>query len=169
VRVVDFQALRVLVADDNAHMRRIIRAILHGLGVREVYEAADGAEAVEQFIAHAPDVVVADWVMPILDGIEMTRMMRDQKSSVNPFVPIIMVSGHSERAKVMAARDAGVTEFMCKPISAKALHDRFLSVVLQPRQFVRTKTFFGPDRRRFIHPNYNGSERRGPAQAAQGV
>jgi two-component system, chemotaxis family, chemotaxis protein CheY len=75
-------------------------------------------------------------------------------------VPIIMLTGHSERTRVTNARDAGITEFMVKPISAKALYQRILNVVVNPRPFVRTKTFFGPDRRRNVNPNYSGPERR---------
>jgi two-component system, chemotaxis family, chemotaxis protein CheY len=75
-------------------------------------------------------------------------------------VPIIMLSGHSEKNRVMQARDAGVTEFLAKPIAAKALYERILSVVLNPRPFIRTATFFGPDRRRNVNPNYFGPERR---------
>jgi DNA-binding response OmpR family regulator len=70
-----------------------------------------------------------------------------------------MLSSHSERQKVLMARDAGVNEFLTKPVSAKALHDRIVSVVMRPRPFVNTKTFFGPDRRRFVMPNFSGSER----------
>jgi hypothetical protein len=60
----------------------------------------------------------------------------------------------------MLARDAGVTEFLAKPISANALYQRVLNIVANPRPFIKTKTYFGPDRRRNVNPNYNGPERR---------
>jgi DNA-binding response OmpR family regulator len=75
-------------------------------------------------------------------------------------VPIIMLTGHSDKKRVMIARDAGITEFLTKPISAKSLYERILNVVLRPRPFVKTKTYFGPDRRRNVNPNYSGVERR---------
>jgi DNA-binding response OmpR family regulator len=75
-------------------------------------------------------------------------------------VPIIMLTGHSEKKRVIAARDAGVTEFLAKPISAKGLYGRILNVVANPRPFIRTKNYFGPDRRRNANPNYSGPERR---------
>jgi len=157
---IDFNHLRFLVVDDNAHMRRIVRTLLHGFGGREVYEAEDGAAGLEGFNGHNPDIVITDWAMPILDGLELTQMIRKPDANANPYVPIIMLSGHSEKNRVMQARDAGVTEFLAKPIAAKALYERILSVVLNPRPFIRTATFFGPDRRRNVNPNYSGPERR---------
>lgn len=157
---VDFTRLRFLVIDDNTFMRRVIRALLHGFGAREVFEAEDGAAGLESFMAHGPDVVVLDWEMPILDGLEVARMIRTPSNSVNPYTPIIMVSGHSEKNRVNQARDAGVNEFLVKPISSKALYDRVFAVVAHPRNFVKTKTFFGPDRRRNSSAQYAGQERR---------
>ena len=107
-----------------------------------------------------PDIVITDWAMPIFDGLELTRMIRQPGANANPFVPIIMLTGHSEKKHVMAARDAGITEFLAKPLSAKALYERILNVVMNPRPFVRTKTYFGPDRRRGVVSNYTGPERR---------
>jgi two-component system, chemotaxis family, chemotaxis protein CheY len=157
---VDFSRLRFLVIDDNTYMRRVFRALLHGFGAREVFEAEDGAAGLEAFMAHGPDIVITDWEMPILDGLEVTRMIRQPGSTTNPFVPIIMVSAHSEKRRVMEARDAGVTEFLAKPISAKGLYQRILNAVANPRPFVRTAQYFGPDRRRANASDYNGPERR---------
>jgi CheY-like chemotaxis protein len=157
---IEFHRLRFLVVDDNMHMRRIVRQLLHGFGSREIFEAEDGAAGLEAFNGHNPDIVITDWAMPILDGLELTQMIRKPDAHANPYVPIIMLSGHSEKSRVMQARDAGVTEFLAKPIAAKALYERILSVVLNPRPFIRTATFFGPDRRRNVNPNYTGPERR---------
>lgn len=157
---VDFTRLRFLVVDDNAFMRRVIRALLHGFGAREVFEAEDGAAGIEAFMSHSPDVVILDWEMPILDGLEVTRMMRTTANTVNAYIPIIMLSGHSEKKRVSQARDAGVTEFLVKPISSKALYDRVYNVVAHPRKFVETKQYFGPDRRRLTNSPYTGPERR---------
>jgi DNA-binding response OmpR family regulator len=107
-----------------------------------------------------PDIVVTDWAMPIFDGLELAQMIRQPGANANPFTPIIMLTGHSEKKRVLAARDAGVTEFLAKPISAKALYQRILSVVVNPRPFIKTKNYFGPDRRRNANPNYAGPERR---------
>ena len=153
---IDFNRLRFLVIDDNAHMRRILRTLLHGFGTREVYEAEDGAAGLEAFTHYMPDIVITDWAMPIFDGLELTQMIRQPGANANPYVPIIMLTGHSEKKRVISARDAGVTEFLAKPISAKALYQRILNVVANPRPFIRTKTYFGPDRRATSTPTMSG-------------
>jgi CheY-like chemotaxis protein len=157
---VEYQRLRFLVVDDNTYMRRILKTLLHGFGAREVFEAEDGASALDAFASHYPDIVFTDWEMPLINGIDMTKLMRCSDNSVNPFVPIIMVSVHSERHRVLEARDAGVTEILVKPLSATALHQRILGVVAHPRAFIKTSSFFGPDRRRTKAGEYTGPERR---------
>ena len=157
---IDFNKLRFLVIDDNAHMRRILRTLLHGFGARDVYEAEDGAAGLEAFTHSAPDIVLTDWAMPIFDGLELAQMIRQPGANANPYVPIIILTGHSEKKRVVAARDAGITEFMAKPISAKSLYQRIVNVVANPRPFIKTKTYFGPDRRRNVNSNYVGAERR---------
>jgi len=157
---VNFSQLRFLVVEDNIHMRRILRTLLHGFGTREVHEAEDGAAGLDAFTHYAPDIVFTDWVMPIFDGLELARMIRQPSGNSNPFVPIIMLTGHSEKKRVVGARDAGITEFLTKPLSAKALYERILNVLAKPRPFIKTMTYFGPDRRRNVNPNYTGPERR---------
>jgi two-component system, chemotaxis family, chemotaxis protein CheY len=157
---IEFNKLRFLLVDDNPHMRRMLRTLLQGFGSREVYEAEDGAGGLDAFTQFTPDIVIIDWAMPIFDGLEFARLIRQPDTNASPFTPIIMLTGHSERRRVAAARDAGVTEFMVKPISAKGLHQRILSVIANPRRFIKTKTYFGPDRRRNSAPNYAGPERR---------
>jgi CheY-like chemotaxis protein len=162
---IDFNRLRFLVIDDNTHMRRIVRSLLHGFGAREVYEAEDGASGLEAFTHYVPDIIITDWVMPIFDGLELTQMIRQPGANANPYVAIIMLTGHSEKIRVTAARDAGVTEFLAKPISAMSLHERIVNTVANPRPFIKTRTYFGPDRRRNVNPNYNGLDRRKGAKA----
>ena len=157
---IEFKRLRFLVIDDNLHMRRILRTLLHGFGARECYEAEDGAAGLELFTQYVPDIIITDWAMPIFDGLELTQMIRQPGANANPYVPIIMLTAHSEKERVTAARDAGVTEFLAKPISAKRLYERIFNVIASPRPFIKTETYFGPDRRRNVSASYNGPERR---------
>ena len=157
---IDFNKLRFLICDDNPHMRRIMRTLLHSFGAREAYESEDGATALEMYSHYVPDIVITDWSMPIFDGLELAQMIRQPESKGNPYAPIIMLTGHSEKRRVTVARDAGVTEFLAKPISAKGLYQRILNVVANPRPFIKTKTYFGPDRRRNTSNAYIGPERR---------
>ena len=87
---IDFNKLRFLVCDDNAHMRRILRTLLHSFGAREVYESEDGATALEMFSHYVPDIVITDWSMPIFDGLELAQMIRQPDANGNPYAPIIM-------------------------------------------------------------------------------
>ncbi len=104
-----------------------------------------------------PDIVFTDWEMPLINGIDMAKLMRCSDNSVNPYVPIIMVTVHSERHRVIEARDAGITEFLVKPLSAQVIHQRVLSVIAQPRPFISgRRPIFGPDRRRTKTAEYNG-------------
>ncbi|MGH7879705.1 MAG: response regulator transcription factor, partial [Candidatus Binataceae bacterium] len=98
---IEFNRLRFLVIDDNAHMRRILRTLLHGFGAREVWEAEDGAAGLESFTHYIPDIVLTDWQMPIFDGLELTQMIRQPGANANPYVAIIMLTGHSEKKRVV--------------------------------------------------------------------
>jgi len=90
-------------------MSRILRTLLHGFGAREVYEAEDGAVGLEAFTHYIPDIIITDWAVPIFDGLELMQMIRQPGANANPYVAIIMLTGHSEKRPVTAARDAGVT------------------------------------------------------------
>src|SRR5258708_14928571 len=155
---IDFNKLRFLVCDDNPHMRRIWGTLMHSFGAREVYEAEDGATALEMYSHYVPDIVITDWSMPIFDGLELAQMIRQPESKGNPYAPIIMLTGHSEKRRVTVARDAGATEFLAKPISANGLYQRLLNVVANPPPFLKTKTYFRPYPPRntsdtYIHPD----------------
>jgi len=155
-----FDFLRALVIEDNAHMRALLRSLMHALGIKQIIECSDGAQGYEELRAKRPDFVLTDLSMKPIDGIEFTKLVRTAKDSPNPYVPIIMVTGHTERPRVEAARDAGVTEFLAKPITASNLLLRIAEIVEHPRSFVRCETYFGPDRRRHHDPDYPGPFRR---------
>lgn len=151
-----FESLRVLLVDDNQHMRAIVTTVLSGVGVKQVRETRDGAEALESLRDWPADLAIVDFQMVPVDGVEFTRMVRNAPDSKNPYLPIIMMTGHSEKSRVFDARDAGVTEFVAKPLTAKAVLDRIQAVIYRPRPFVRTATYFGPDRRRRDDPAFSG-------------
>src|SRR4029078_4436066 len=106
---IDFNRLRFPVIDDNAPMRRILRTLLHGFGARDVYEAEDGAAGLEAFTHYFPDIIITAWPIPSSDALELTQMGRQPGANANPYVAIIMLTGHSEKKRVTAARDAGIT------------------------------------------------------------
>lgn len=141
-------------------MRTLLRALLQSLGVRRVLEAADGAAGFLALRDHKPDIVLTDLSMKPIDGIEFTRKIRLGNDSPSPLVPIIMVTGHTEKARVMAARDAGVSEFLAKPITMQNLQSRLTEIIERPRPFVHCAAYFGPDRRRRKAEDYQGPWRR---------
>jgi DNA-binding response OmpR family regulator len=150
----------ILVVDDNAHMRKLIMEILRAIGIRDAYEANDGAEGLNLMRARRVDLVITDIAMQPIDGVDFVRLIRHAADSPNPTVPVIMVTGHCTVAKVAEARDAGVNEFMAKPVTAKGVLDRISRVIDHPRPFIRTEDYFGPDRRRRADPEYAGARRR---------
>ena len=153
-------SVRVLVADDNAHMRGILVAMLKSLDIGGILEARDGQHAFESLQRWPADIALVDFQMEPVDGIAFTRMVRTAPDTPNPYLPIIMLTGFSEEHRVGKARDAGVTEFLVKPVNAKELLARIQSVIYRQRQFIRTETYFGPDRRRQTAPRYAGPWRR---------
>jgi CheY-like chemotaxis protein len=157
---VGLENVRVLLVDDNQHMRSIVVAVLAGVGIKFVRETRDGVEALAALRDWSPDIAIVDFQMSPTDGVEFTRLVRNDPESKNPYLPIIMMTGHSERSRVLEARDAGVTEFVAKPLTAKHVLDRMKAVILNPRAFIRTETYFGPDRRRRRDPEYAGPLRR---------
>jgi CheY-like chemotaxis protein len=153
-------SLRFLLMDDNHHMRAIVATILRGVGLRHLREASDGAEGLEVLETWPADIAIADFKMAPMDGVEFTRRVR-QPNSRNPYLPIIMMTGFSDRGRIFEARDAGVTEILAKPITASSLLQRIESVIMQPRPFIRTDAYFGPCRRRKEGEAADGVERRG--------
>ena len=155
-----FDRLRVLVVDDNIHMRKLVTTILQAFGVTQIAEADSADRAWQSLRDTNPDVIVLDWVMEGMSGVDLVRMIRSNPQAPNPFVPVIMLTGHTSMDHVRQARDAGVNEFIAKPVSVKTMMSRLVAVIEHPRPYVRTGGFFGPCRRRRSAHEYQGSERR---------
>lgn len=151
--------IKFLVVDDNSFSRVMINRILKQFGAKEVYEASDGADAMDAVKSFRPDIIITDWMMQPIDGMDFVRWLREDKDCPAPFTPVIMVSAFSHLKNVMQARDAGINEFLAKPISAKSLLARIQAVIEKPRHYVRADAYFGPDRRRRGLP-HQGSDRR---------
>ena len=153
-------SVKILLVDDNHHMRVLLTEILRAIGIRHVFEAANGAEALQVLRLQAIDIVMTDLAMQPLDGIDFVKLVRNSADGPNPMVPVVMITGHSTLRRVAEARDVGVTEFLSKPVTARGVIDRITRVIDHPRPFVRTADYFGPDRRRRADPSYDGPYRR---------
>ena len=144
-------------------MRTLFRQTLRELGIPNIYDANNPEVGYEQFMGFKPDILFIDWA-PSFDGLNLVQSIRRGENSPDPFVSIIMVSAYTETNQIKEARDAGVTEYLVKPVSAKRFYDRIVAVIDNKRPFVRIETFFGPDRRRLNRP-YGGEERRAENRA----
>lgn len=151
--------ISVLIVEDNLPMLEIAKSLLLAFGVGHVITAQNGEIGYKRYCEFNPDIVIADWMMKPVDGISLTRIIRNDPRSPNPYVPIILMTGFSEKRRVFQARDAGVTEFLVKPFNARDLYKRLVQVIERPRQYVKAEDFFGPDRRR-SHSSYDGPRRR---------
>jgi len=155
-----FDRLRILVVDDNQHMRKLVVTILQAFGCTQIVECVDAEHAWSSLAEANPDVILLDWQMSGMTGLDFIRKVRNSPDSPNPFVPVIMLTGHTHIDHVRLARDAGANEFLAKPVSVKAILSRLMSVIEHPRPFVRSKSYFGPCRRRRAVDDYPGPERR---------
>lgn len=155
-----FELIKILLVDDNHHMRVLLTEILRAIGVKHVFEAADGAEALQLMRTHQVDIVMTDLAMQPLDGIDFVKLLRNSPDSPNQMCPVIMITGHSTARRVGEARDAGVNEFLAKPVTARGVIERIGEIVEHARPFVRVADYFGPERRRKSDPHYQGPWRR---------
>jgi CheY-like chemotaxis protein len=144
------QAASVLIVDDNQFMRKVVRTLLMNVGVKNVYEAADGIAALEHIRMFEPDLVILDWELPLLTGPELARIVRSPGVFPKPDVPIIMLTGYGERWRVIEAAKLGINEFLIKPVSAKTLRDRMVSILARPRASVQIGDYYGPMPRKLI-------------------
>ena len=142
------QGLDILIADGNAYMRRLTRSMLMNLGAKSVKEAADGLAALETIREDDPDIVLLDWDTPVLNGMEVMRIVRSPGVFPRPNIPIIMLTERAHHSAVTAAMRAGVHEFLIKPTSPKALRERLMSIVFKPRPMMQLGELYVPKPRR---------------------
>ena len=155
-----YDLLKILLVDDNQHMRRLLAEILRAVGVSSIREAGDGSEGLQMMRKFEIDLVMTDLSMRPMDGVEFVRLLRNSPDSPNPMAPVVMVTGHSTMTRVNEARNAGVSEFLTKPLTAKGVLERLHQAIEHPRPYVRCPGYFGPDRRRRVDPAYAGPRRR---------
>ncbi len=136
--------LTILVVDDNSHMRKITRTMLTNLGAKSVFEASDGISALDTIRSADPDVMVMDWEMPGLSGPDVLRIIRSPEVSPKPALPVIVLTPFPQRRCVTEAIQLGAHEFLVKPTSPKALHDRLISIIAKPRPMVRLGQYYVP-------------------------
>jgi CheY-like chemotaxis protein len=141
--------LKVLIVDDEASMRKVTRALLQSIGIHDLYEASNGTRGLDLICVRAPDIVILDWEMPSPNGPEFMRRVRSPGNFPLPDVPVIMLTGYSERSRVVEAVNLGVNEYLLKPVSATALLARIVSILKKPRRMLKRGDYYGPEPRKY--------------------
>jgi two-component system chemotaxis response regulator CheY len=141
------ERLKVLVVDDEPSMRKVCRALLQVIGIRDIHDAPDGRSGLQAICTHTPDLVLLDWEMPSPNGPEFMRLLRSPGTFPLPDVPVIMLTGHSERSRVVEAVRLGVNEYLLKPVSSTGLLARIVSILVKPRPMIQQGDYYGPEPR----------------------
>jgi two-component system, chemotaxis family, chemotaxis protein CheY len=116
---------KVLVVDDSGTMRKIILRSLNALGVTDVVEAGDGSDGLEAFKANQFDIVLTDWNMPRMTGLELLKAIRATESTV----PVILITTEAEKGRVLEAVQAGVSDYLVKPFETEGLRAKLQKFV----------------------------------------
>jgi CheY-like chemotaxis protein len=141
----DFSKVKTLVVDDSAAMRRLIIALLNAIGFERIDQAKDGLDGWESFKNKSHQLVICDWYMGGRDGLQLVSKIRLDKASPNRFAHIMMLTGYSERFRVQMAIDAGVHDFLCKPVTPENFYKRIYRLVDDTRDFIAIGPYFGPE------------------------
>lgn len=150
----------VLIADPDEKIRQLVRDVLANAGFQNIHQTDNGRQAIDFLESQNIDLLITDWRMTPVNGIQLIDYVRKDENSPNPYLPVIMLTGKAEAKDVVKARDSGVTEFLVKPFTAKSLFERLVLIVDNPRRFILADDYRGPDRRRRMDIPPNGKERR---------
>lgn len=142
------RGVSIVVADPDPHVGRVLADMLRNLGFGKVIHVDTGAKALELVKMQQADILITEWALPKMDGIDLVSYLRRSDISPNHSLPIIMVTARAERQDVEQARDAGVTEFVVKPFTTRKVFSRIEEIVDKPRGTIFCPTYVGPNRRR---------------------
>ncbi|QFT32772.1 MULTISPECIES: response regulator [Stappiaceae] len=153
----DLSKISCLIAEDNAHMRAIMRSILTGFGIRATFEASDGAEALELVVDRKPDIVLCDWVMCPFGGNEFLRILRGDRDPLISTTPVLIVTAHAKRATILEAVGIGIHGFVAKPVSPAVLYNHIGETLERQDLNGRSKGVLGPGHQK-LHRKLNLSD-----------
>ncbi len=159
----NLERLKILIVEDVPPMLGILQEILKAFGARDIISAQNGKKAYELLKHEKPDLIITDWHMPDMDGMELTRKIRVSGDSPNRQIPIIMITGFCSPRRISEARDMGTNEFLAKPFTSNDLIKRIMHCIHNPREHVITEQFVGPDRRRKQTDGANITQKRSKA------
>lgn len=155
----NFEKMRILHVDANRFMHDITVTILNAMHISEIRYAATPEEARTLINEFPPDLLMTELLLEPEDGFSFINGLRRNRNNDISFLPILAISSLNTMESVIRARDAGVSEFLAKPVSVKLLHDRLVWMIEKPRPFIKADGFVGPDRRRAMR-GYPGTDKR---------
>ncbi len=139
--------LVILIADPNSYLRRIVNGMLRGFGANKVVEVENSSALFQALSGGKIDILLCDMQLPPHGGLKLTRTIRRNSDNENRTMPILLMSGDTSEMTIKNARDSGANIVVAKPMSPSGLYDRLGWIVFNPRPFVDTVNYFGPDRR----------------------
>jgi two-component system, chemotaxis family, chemotaxis protein CheY len=140
VRDIGIDRVKVLVVDNEYHTRKVIRALLLGMGCTKNFGASNGEAGLASVRAVHPDLVLLGWEMPDMNGAEFVRRLRSDAALSYPRAAIIMMAAHAQRARVLEAVRLGIHEFLLKPVSSDALRARIMAALNKSAALARNKS-----------------------------
>lgn len=151
----------ILLVEDDHSLSNLVKQVLQSLGFKNVTVANNGRVALEKALEKTYKVIITDWEMKPMGGLEFVKYLRTIVPAPNRYAPVMMFTGRTSMEDVKTARDAGVNEFLAKPFTAAELSKRLLLAIQHPRQFIVASEYVGPDRRRkSILPPPDGKKKR---------
>ncbi len=157
---INLRDLVILVADPSSYMSMLINSMLRGFGSNKVLEARSSTNVLQVLTNQKIDILICDSRLPPHGGLPLTRAIRRKQDNANRTIPILVMTSDGRETTVKLARDAGANMVIAKPMSPGSLYDRLAWIAFNPRQFVDTPTYFGPDRRFKIEGYPGGVGRR---------
>jgi len=141
-------SIKVLLSDDDKLTVKLVSDTLQVFGVKNIKCLYDGDETKKEVYNKKYDLIIIDWKIGNFDGCNLVKELRFDEKAKNRYTPVILLTGKSTAEEVKEARDNGVTEFLLKPFSVKKLREKLIEIVEHPRNFIISRNYIGPDRRR---------------------
>jgi two-component system, chemotaxis family, chemotaxis protein CheY len=157
---INLRDLLILVADPSPYLCMLVHGILRGFGANKVLEVRNSFGVLETLVGQKIDILLCDARLPPHGGLSLTRAIRRNSENENRTMPILLMTSDTREAGITGARDVGANMVIAKPLSPASLYDRLAWVAFNPRQFVDTESYFGPDRRFKIEGYPGGVGRR---------
>lgn len=155
-----------LLIEANAYHAHLMESLLRQCGIFSVFTISNGDQVIPALVQQPFDIVLCDLDVKPQGGLALLKLIRDRNANPHYRVPVIMTCGAARIEDVISARDSGMSEFLSRPVSPKALYLKLHSALEKDRPFIEIDGYVGPDRRR--RDKDSGCERRGlPDQAAE--